>query len=157
MSSSIEKQLAAITQRIDKAAEFMRELKSEVVERLDHLEGRVARLEQSLGDHLREHQARDAASPPSRPRKARVARTPGGKIRDPLLSELRARKADIGLNVRQLAGLLGYPRNTVSNWLNRVNTPTRPEDRARIQEWIRLAETAPARLIREWREESDLG
>ena len=152
MSSSIEKQLAAITQRIDKAAEFMRELKSEVVERLDHLEGRVARLEQSLGDHLRVAQARDAASPPNRPRKARVARTPGGKIRDPLLSELRSRKADIGLSVRQLAGLLGYPRKTVSNWLNRDRAPRGTEERERIQEWIARADAAPARVLKEWRE-----
>lgn len=153
--SSVEQQLAALTIRMDKATEFMRELKAEVDERLDHLEGRVARLEQSLGDHMREHAALGAASQPARPRKARVARTPGGKVRDPLLSELRARKADIGLSARQLAGLLGYPRKTVSNWLNRVNAPSHQDDRERIQAWINAAETASARLIREWREDGE--
>ncbi|MFA7331971.1 MAG: helix-turn-helix domain-containing protein [Candidatus Delongbacteria bacterium] len=155
--SDTKAQMARLNERMDKAAEFMREFKIEVLERIERLEQRVTTIEQALGDHLREHQARDAASPPPRPRAPRVVRTPGGKIRDPLLAALSARKADIGLNTRQLAGLLGYPRNTVSNWLNRVNAPTHPGDRARIHEWVSLAENAPARLIREWREETDRG
>ncbi len=145
--SDLAAQVAKLTKRLDKAAEVIRVLKSE-------MEGRVARLEQALGDHLREHQAWDAASHPPSKCAPRVVRTPGGKIRDPLLSELRARRADIGLSVRQLAGLLGYPRNTVSNWLNRDRAPRSQEDRVRIQEWLDLSAVATDRMLREWREDA---
>lgn len=150
--SSLERQVAALTVRMDKAADFIREFKGEVVERLDRLEARVTKLEQGLGEHLREHQARDAANPPPKPRAPRVARTPAGKIRDPLMADLRARKADIGISVRQLAGLLGYPRNTVSNWLNRVSTPRTQEDRDCVQAWIDMSNSASAQTLREWKE-----
>jgi hypothetical protein len=153
--SDIKTQMGRLNERMDKAAEFMHAFKIEVLERIERLEQRVTTIEQALGDHLREHQARAVASPPPRPRAPRVVRTPGGKIRDPLLAALSARKADIGLNTRQLAGLLGYPRKTVSNWLNRDRAPGSPEDRARIQEWIDLADAVPPRVHREWREENE--
>ncbi|MFA7331055.1 MAG: helix-turn-helix domain-containing protein [Candidatus Delongbacteria bacterium] len=144
----MNKELKAIQDRLDKAALFMREM-----------DNRLRTVEQVLGDLHRDYTARmereaEANRPPT-PRKPRVVRTPGGKVRDPLLSALAARKADIGLNTRQLAGLLGYPRKTVSNWLNRDRVPRHPEDRVRIQEWIALADTVPPRVHREWREETE--
>ncbi|MDP2361972.1 MAG: helix-turn-helix transcriptional regulator [bacterium] len=144
--SDTRAQITRLCERMDKAALFMREI-----------DNRLRIVEQTLGDHLREHKARaemeaEASKPPT-PRAPRVKRTPGGKIKDPLLADLCGQRKDLNLSVRQLANVLGYPRNTVSNWLNRTRAPGHPEDRVRIQEWIDLSNNAPARLLREWREE----